>query len=577
MFLGFIISFLSVSLPPLLLVFLKRGLREKAFLYIPFGIVLNFGFIGVLSALFYRFLEFGLFKYVLILGLSALCVYLIMSHVEKRKLFPWKSIYDGKLLLLFALFALISVSDNFIILNKQGWSLEDGSSFFRAPFNTDSQRNIIIVNSLIRRGGSPFLPHTDFSYQMFWYHPTAVFLSLWDGAANYGSVQGVSLTTGLTVYFVLFWMLYVFRPAFFLRFKLSLLLFIVIVTHADIFHFLVSLIFYKRMAIGADGSFSNAFFRNFSIKLTTLTAPQHASFLVFLSLFLVISDWQKREKVSLWVVGALFLSLCLMSSPVLFIFIFPFMIAYDLLELLLRKDFGGTIKLLLRMIIVIFITVLFFWFIYGFSPIDLFIRPGVTSFNKTSLKAYFALPVLLLGTLGMHGLMASVFIIIGIKMNLKRKSYYFYVIPILIGSMLVYYPKYNTEVARHYSMIASFLAAIFIFKFFPLKEILKSKLRMGFVILSALISFSLNIYMVYSYTGKENVLSKDVNYNDYFCINDILRNKYHGKPVLAATEQGLRFPIAMEVAASFVDAEVAYVHSRLTIRQIEILEKIKIL
>ena len=76
------------------------------------------------------------------------------------------------------------------------------------------------------------------------------------------------------------------RPRLFVRFGVGSCLLFLIVAHADLFTYCLSMLGRHQPGIEADWSCPPWLFRNFSLKLVGLTAPQHALSLSLLALYL---------------------------------------------------------------------------------------------------------------------------------------------------------------------------------------------------------------------------------------------------------------------------------------------------
>ena len=76
------------------------------------------------------------------------------------------------------------------------------------------------------------------------------------------------------------------------------------------------------------------------------------------------------------------------------------------------------------------------------------------------------------------------------------------------------------------------------------------------VILGALISLPFHAYFIFCYLGKPSLLDPAIPWQDYFAMNDVIRARFAGEPVLAAVQPGegnvgLEKPVPMEVTTSF--------------------------
>jgi hypothetical protein len=319
-----LVSFLSVIAPAALVAYSCKECHVRSWVYLPIGIALQFSFMAIASALLYKVLTFGWLKFAIVTGASTLAVALLLPRMLDGEPKRWHKVYDTRtLLVLFALSVAAQV-DNFIILGSQDFLGENGP-YFRPPLNSDNQRNTILVNSLLREDGSPFLPGAEHSYQMLWYHLAALFVSLFDARGTYHLVAGSTLFTGVLVFFALFWLCYNLKPVPFLRSRWLLpLAMVIFAAHADIYNLVKSYRTEGVLGFAADGSFVGTELLGFTLKATTLTSPQHTFFVYLLLAYLAGIRWLRESGDKKGVFHWMFLPLIFMTSPVLSLLMLPF-------------------------------------------------------------------------------------------------------------------------------------------------------------------------------------------------------------------------------------------------------------
>jgi hypothetical protein len=580
MLVSFLFSLGTIILPVLALVYFHKGFKRKAFIFLPMSIILNYALIGVSSALSFKYIDFGWLKYICVISVSLFFVYLILRYFNVTNLLSFKECYDLKWILFFACVALMAIVANFYVLNKQGFNFDNPqNSYFRNPFHSDNQRNVIIVNALIRGDGSPFLPGTELAYQVFWHHSTALFVSLMEAPSNYRFVQGVTLATGFILFFVVFWMLYLLRPEFFSNIRISVLFLIIFITHTDIFHLLYSFFFTRGLGTEADGGCRVILFRSFSLNITTLTAPQHTLFLIFLTLYLVIFERRKKTHPCYWIHSLVF-CLCFTASPILSILFFPFFFFHEWLKLFKKREKKTICLFPVKWTGAILLAIVFHWFVLRFSPLDLFLRKGIVDLNLqlTGIGGYLHLPLILIVSAGIPGIIASIIILYNFVLHnfLNKKDVFWahYSATVLItGSFVANYIITNHEVRRHFSILLSLIVIIYIVRTIPIKQVFHKISWISSLVIAVIIACYLTIFLAYCYTSRSNLLNPKINYMDYFSVNKIIKRRYPNQPVMAASVSGLgcRLPIVMEVATSFSRIPDIFVHSKVSSVQYELL------
>ena len=354
---GALLFHLAVWAGPVgILVGTKAAWRRSAYGLVPFGLLVQGFLLGAFSAVLHPALAPGWGKLLLVETLSVAIMWRALAWVYPRLRGLRHPVFSPKAILFCALGASLATADLVAIFSGQGFAFEkgrwfhSGETYFRAPMNNDITRHVVVTNSLLRRAEStPFLPHSRYSYQLFWHHLAALSVgplaSWWAPITNYPLVVGHVGAVAFLFFFMLLWALHARRPGLFETPLMAVAIGVLVFSHADIFHFLLSLLSKGVPGIEADWSVKSEPFRNFSVKLMGLTAPQHALFFFFFLGYLERGRWVSAR----WGRPAFALP-CFVASPVLAGFIFPVWWAgevarlYDRPALALRRigDYIGT-------------------------------------------------------------------------------------------------------------------------------------------------------------------------------------------------------------------------------------------
>ena len=144
----------------------------------------------------------------------------------------------------------------------------------------------------------------------------------------------------------------------------------------------------------------------------------------------------------------------------------------------------------------------------------------------------------------------------------------------LIALPLSHYVYTMTELRRHFSMLAFFVAVTWLARFFPL---LAPRFRQRIAVATALIAVALHAYFLYCFVGKPNQLEATIPWRDYLAMREIVRDRFPNLPVLAAvhpTALGTVCPPVMEATTSFASPLSASVHTLIPQEKISPLGKI---
>jgi len=542
---AFTLITLAWALPVILLLALNRRLKRADFFT---GLALNIAYQSLLAGYLHLKLPFGAFKLGLIVLGAFVLTHLSLRGFSARDRVPKKIWWIG-----LAALSTFTFFDLFVVLARQGWEPLLGTGpYFRAPFNNDGERNVILIEALLRGTANPFLPHTKLTYQLLWHHAVAPMVALFPGPERFAAVCGAVLASGVTGFSILLWALSQVSPRFFLR-PAGWILAAVFLFNADLYHFLESLWVLGKPGIEADWSIPPLFIHYFPLKLTGLLSSQHLFFLVWLSMYLAI-----RTSLRFF-----FFGLCWIASPPLFIFFFPFYFLANRVQIP-------------RHALVFVIACLIHTLALGFAPWLLFTRQGV---QRPQLwdAAGWTWPLLPFAGFLVVGLLGLVIAITGAALWKQRKlslakgwegAIFFLAIP------LSHYVYTMQELRRHFALLAFFAALFWIIRYFPrLTPRLKSRVALSCLVVGA----ALHGYFLYCFLGKPNQIDVSIPWKDYLAMKETIRNRFPGLSTLAAvhpTALGTICPPIMETTTSFASPLSASVHTILTNDKIAPLKKI---
>lgn len=597
---GFFLSFATTVtagvLPVLGIVYSRREYRSRAFVYVPVGVTFQLITIGIVAALLHRPLEYGPIKFLLVLFVSTLFVAFLLEKIHRGTFRLTETVHNHRALAILFLLAFAGVLDSLLVAGLEGY--HSGEIYFRPPFNSDAQRNVFLINALVRHDGSPFLPGSTILYQLLWYHFGALFVSLFNAETNYGLVSGVAAATSYFFFFIILWAIYSIRPALLWRYSLAVPLLIIAFSHADVFYFLKGLYVAGQPCIVADGSCdsiigSERIYESFSLKHAALISPQHMFFAVALVTYLggvqyrpfhpmsqlLIkhgtgnSLWQSRGRVLAPIFGRTLLVMMFLVSPILSALVLPFFVLYEILVYVRWRQWGETIRYLLLLAGLLVVAVIIYRIAFDESAIRLFQRPYVTGVESgrilksfiedwTRIPAIFLTPVALVGVLGVLGILVVALMVDA----LRRKALSIFMAPaVFVLFLAAYYTNFvlgHAEVRRHVSIVLPAIGIIAVAHLLAISNWRSTLYRVGLSLLAAT-AMLLHGYYLYSFTFKPSIVSSAIPWRDYFCINGIILDKYRNWPTLAAIGGGLRFPLVLESTSSYARHDDATTHSRL--------------
>ena len=520
--------------PVLFLLILQKRLR-RAEIFV--GLGLNLAYQAILAAYLHMRVPYGWLKILLVVTCSIILTHLTLRVSFKRDQIPLRIWVIG-----FSILGCFCCFDSFLILARQGWEPLLGSGpYFRAPFNNDGERTVILVEALIRGKENPFLVGTPLNYQSLWYHWAALYLAVLPSLHRASAVAGALWSTSVLGSLLILWSFTRVSPRMFFR-PWGWIMAGILFLSADSYHFMESLVLGGQAGIEADWSWPPVFIHFFPLKMAALTAPQHFLFLIFLSVFLVVPEF----------LSYFFYAAAWIASPPLSIFFFPF---YFLAR---RKNAA-------KFFLVTLVAFLVHQLALGFPPWVLFIRKGIQSptFWDVSWWAWPLLPVmgaLITGVLGIF-----IFIFIASLWKKFRLDLFrgWEMLVLSLGVALSHYTWTNYELRRHFALVAFLAAAFWICRYFTA---LSPGKRKALALTAVGPALFLHGYFLYSFMGKPNQLDVSFPWKDYLAMNEILRHEFPGMPVLAGAHPhaiGTICPPAQEATTSFNTPLSAAVHTRL--------------
>lgn len=552
-----VLQILLWAMPPLLFCSFIGQLRKRIGFYLPMGILLQVTLSSLFSALLWQHIDRGLTFIALLTSMSVLANFLILRKIHPDFLLEpsWLPTLR-EICLLFGLSFFVHV-DTAWIFSRQGWDFETDTAYFRPPFNNDLERHTIVINALNRRESeSPFLAGTQLCYQLFWHHAVAPLIYLFEGLTSYPFVLGACLATAMVFTFLLLWLIRILRPTFFQKPQLVVIALGLLFTHTDIYHGVQTWLQTGQWGIEADWSAPPGFFRNFSLKLLLLTAPQH-TFVFIWAILTLIAKVRRLSIFSAFCAVASFL-----ASPLIWIFIF---VPICLVEFCF-SDRKNVSKQMLRWAGVGMISYFLHDGIFSYRLWDLFTRPGNSAIQigVTNPFLWFQLPILWIASIGIPGLFLMVL--------LYRKAcegtidrFNFLICSITVGGLIAsHFLVTDIEIRRHYSILLSVLGALQLVLLLPDENFLFRKV--GTTLLIAV----LHSYFIYSYVGKPSHVEGGLNWKDYFQMNKKITSQKVRNVMAASHPYSVRFdyPAVMEVTASFSLPSHASAHTKLSQEQL---------
>ena len=547
---------------------------------LPIFIATNFFFFHAFCAISYGF-ELRGFSMLLLLLFCALAASVGICRsdlVWRDSLHGSRSVRYQSIMAL--IFSFIAILTDWWIFRRQGFDFDSGLSRFAAPFAGDHWRHTAIIAGLLRENQSIFFPNSPLVYQVLWHHGAAVIISALPALPTLFKYElGITLVTGLVMYYCIFTVILSLRHWGIRNWLLLLVIVVVAATEADIFNAGLSYLKFGGPALAADSSTSILSpYRYFSLKLVSLTAPQHAVFFLFAALvvrelYRPILNQDRLPKISWNALRASFLPAIAATifNPILASLMFPLMyLVIFFREPVYRKNLtrlvtwcftAGAIILILHLIILRFAI----W-----AP---FTRPNITGGGTGAYGIKF-FPVLDLTSGLLQGIPLAFPAMVGITgfififilfwgIFFKRELFKDPLVVTLLLSCITWNLIIgDTEIQRHYSMVLAFMA-LFIFAL-QLPDWMShiSQTMLAIPIIS--ICFYINAVFIKAYENNASWMPLNTSWQDYYCMNALAQKGYPGIPLVVATPRHFELPIAVEAGPTLVWSQISSVHQRLT-------------
>jgi hypothetical protein len=479
--------------------------------------------------------------------------------------------------------AVIAVSTDYLVFRLQGFEFDTGQSRFSAPFAGDHWRHAAIISGLLREDQSIFFPDSSLVYQVLWHQGAAAILSvLPEAVTTFKRELALTLVTALIMYFCIFDSILKMRPQIARYWPLLLLVLALAGTEADLFNAGLSYLKFGNFAFAADSSSTiPSPYRYFSLKLVSLTAPQHAAFFIFAALavrylYCVLRpsdeksgcEWSAlRSSLVFAVLGAVF-------SPVLAALTLPFIYLAAFWRV---PAFRGELSRLAKYCAFAVVTVItLHWVILRLAIWAPFLRPNITGggsgaygvklFPAFDLSSGLAanLPWALVSTSGVLGavlLGLLVWMAVAKRKLLKEPL----VLAFLAACIFWNGVLVDTEIQRHSSMAIAFIGLLVVALYLPWKS--RWIVSTLVVIPSIFVCVLLNTHFIRAYENNAGFMPLTTGWPDYFCMNDLVRKRFPGMPLVVATPRNFELPIGVEAGPTFVWSQVAAVHQRMTAEQ----------
>ena len=484
--------------------------------------------------------------------------------------------------------AIAAVLPSAYIYVHQGFFAGSGETFFVAGIYTDQLRNANLIAALAENRQSVYFPNSDLIYQIAWHHAVANATALLPSPELSWLPRslGASLVTGALCYASILWVVVVLRgrhlPLFGLLFVSALAL-----SEADIAGALWTLVKAGHLGIAANGTtVLRTPYRYFSIALTTITVPQHASFFIVCSLsaallyrsgLIRMSDPRKTAVIP----GLVFIAVAGVINPILFV-----LAAVPIGGAALLLSVGEPRKIFRTCIcsagVVVGALVLHQLFL-NFSIIELFTRPLVTGSGSRpfgvdlfgeggDFATLRRLPTLIPVALGCVGLVFGIALVVAAFTEPRRLLD---PLPVawILGLLTWNLIFVGSEIQRHFSMVAAVMALVGIGLLLPQTFVFLRSFNVGFVAVAGIALF-LHSYFVDSFAHRGKSLPMAVSWPDYFCVGNLIRAKYPGLAVVTRTADDLYLPIAAEFTTAMVWSQVAFVHQRVADADAAIFDRI---
>ena len=214
------------------------------------------------------------------------------------------------------------------------------------------------------------------------------------------------------------------------------------------------------------------------------------------------------------------------------------------------------------------------YLIFGFSIVELFVRPRITGGGsgqfgidffgyREGFATLWRLPTLIAESLGIVGILFA-FVLVVVGYSQPKRLLDPLSLAWLIGLILWNVIVIETEIQRHSSMVGSMLALVGIGLLLPPAQTFKKFIANAGAAAAAVTVLYLHSDFVGRLAYGGSFLPMALPWRDYFCINNVIRSKYPGLPVVVRTPDNHELPIATEATSAMVWSQVAFVHHRVS-------------
>jgi hypothetical protein len=386
----------------------------------------------------------------------------------------------------------------------------------------------------------------------------------------------------MLMYFCLFDTILRLRPQIVRSWLLIGLVLALAGTEADIFNAGLSYLKFGHVAFAADSSSPiPSPYRYFSLKLVSLTAPQHAVFFMFAALAVrdlyravlpaeqgPVDTWAAlRSSLANACMGAVF-------SPVLAALVLPFLYFAAFWRVAAFR--GGLVRVARYCAMAVGAVLALHWVILRMAVWTPFLRPNITGGGSGAygVKLFPALevsnglvsnlPWALAATSGVLGVVVTgllAWMVVARRSLLREPLVLAFVASCLFWNWVVV----DTEIQRHFSMAIAFMGLLVVALHLPWRSRFVGIWLVVIPVMGA--CALLNGYFIRAYERNAGFMPLTTAWPDYFCMNDLVRGRFSGMPLVLATPRHFELPIGVEAGPALVWSQVAAVHQRMTAAQ----------
>lgn len=551
--------------PTLMITFSLRRLRQTLLISLPLMLFCHLFFTCALSALTHIWWDFGFGKSAFVFAISSaaslISVHLLRPNFSEELA---QQPRQGHTLALIALVSLVCSISLPYVLAQQGWffAVPNKVPHFVFPFYGDHYRTVHLTTALLRGDGPPYAANSEWAYQIFWFHGSALLLSIFNSLqilnsrlSEYEVVQGANCALGLFFLFFVAWGIWLSRWRFFTKKRIAYIgLASIGLCHIDLAHYLVSWLLTGAANFEATGAtIGSGFLRFASGKNTAMNSVQHAFGLIPIIVFCAIENFLQPSRMRTLFKYASATS-SLLASPIFFVFFF---FSYGLARLWRRKDRREVAS---KALIVLFASGLAYFVLLRHLPMRLFLRQG-DPFTWPDPNSHWETLFLWFVSFGLQGLVFCALLLQSLRREWRATMTNYYFLIIGVAALVVHCVPANYELRRQFLIFCSGLIPIAIATLLPWEKF-NPRILAAVAIFSVLIALYCEHFYVHSLSNSANFAAGIEHHHDYFTMNKIIREKYPG-PVVSGRTPGIKYPIVAEVATALGDTSDVTTHSQL--------------